>query len=361
MFKKTILILLTALCLSGGCVRENFDDCGYFIRLNFVFTQNPSGTDQLAASIQDIRVYIFDSATGILAAVFRATPQEIDQGYMLIYAASGSYTIVAWASSNPDMFNNFEEGISQPPTPTTPPDTPGATDSIPEVPPPVVEPVRPGQTPIDNSNIGLNTNPGSGGNNIPQNDQFGDLFHDSSEDEVSRPGRDLPEDDVEMDFTRMSSMVTVRIRGLQSLPPDIQRPPHVFIEGRNGALTPQGQVASNAPPMHYEPYDVAANANEMEARIQTLKLQMNMENTQPMMLHIQDRATGRDIVTPMNLITLLRNVRRADGTYPYQTQADIDREMEFRIMLDVTPDNGLRVSINDFVVETLIPILFTWN
>ncbi|MDR1671216.1 MAG: FimB/Mfa2 family fimbrial subunit [Alistipes sp.] len=363
MLKKKILILLSALFLSGGCVRASFEDCGYFIRINFAFTNNPEGTNQLAASIQDIRVYIYDSATGILAAVFRASPDEIDRGYMLIYALSGSYTVVAWASSNPDMFDNFDEGVTQPPTPPPPPPEPGETDSLPPPPPPppVVVPVTPGQTPIGDTNIGLDTNPGTGGNNIPRNDQFGDLFHDSSEDEVSRPNRDLPDDDIEMDFNRMSSLLDIRIRGLQYLPANVQRPPHVFVEGRNGALTPTGNVATDAPPMHYEPYDVAANANEMEVRMQTLKLQMNMENTQPMMLHIQDRATGRDIVPPMNLITLIRNVRRADGTYPYRTQADIDRESEFRIMLDVTPEGGVSVSVNDFIVEQLVPILFTWN
>jgi hypothetical protein len=360
MLKKSVLCLLTALTLSlGGCVRENIDDCEMLVRLHFLQTLNDDYKDALAASVQDIRLYIYNTETGILAYVFRATPEEIDNGWKYIYLAQGDYLIVAWASSNPDIFQSgMEEGqiIPQPAPPVIPPPPPAPpVDTLPA--PPDLGPVVPGQTTIDNSHMGLNTNPGADGNNIPQNNQFGDVFNDS-EQAIVRPDRDT--DMTELDLERASSMVNVRIRGLQYLPAGVSRPPHVFIDGRNGSLTPSGNVSPDAPPMRYEPYDTASNDTEMEARMQTLKLQMDMEQSQPMYLHIQDRATGRDIVSPLNLITLIRNVRNSDGTYRYRTQEDINREDEFRILLDMTPDGGIRVTINDFVTEVLIPILWTW-
>jgi hypothetical protein len=369
-----ILGLIVAAVLVGGCVREGEVDCGdelYRIRLSFSYTLNETGRDDLAAAIHDIRVYVYDNATGILYGVFRASPEDIARGYMFVDLPAGIYTIVAWGSGGSDLFQNgMEEGQVVPPVPPvdppiTPPVDPPVTppvDTMPvtPTPPPDLKPVKPGETTIDNSHMGLDTNPGTGGTNVPKNPQFDEVFHDSSEDVISRPGRDTEFDDVEMGFNSMSSLVNVRLRGLEYLPATINRPLHVFIEGRNGSLTPAGNVSPDAPSMHYEPYDQASNEREMDVRIQTLKLQMNMEQTQPMMLHIQDRVTGRDIVAPMNLITLIRNVRDAGGNYVYRTQADIDRENEFRILLDLTPDGGIRVSLNDFVIEMLFPILWTW-
>jgi hypothetical protein len=357
MFKKNLLLALSVLFLAGGCVREDMAECRpVTVRLHLVYTLNEKYRDDLAASIQDVRIYVYDKSTGILVDVFRSDPSEIDEGYDNISLLPGTYIIVAWASSNPDLFQSgMEEGqiIPPPAPPVIPPPPPPPVDTLPQ--PPDLAPVKPGETTIDNSHMGLNTNPGGGGTHSPQNNPFGDVFHDSEE-ALVRPGRDLEE--AELDFTGMSSLVNVRIRGLQYLPASVTRPPHVFIEGRNGSLTPTGNVSPDAPAMRYEPYDVANNADEMEARMQTLKLQMNMEQSQPMMLHIQDRATGRDIVAPLNLITLIRSLRDADGNYRYPTQADIDRENEFRIQLDFTPDGGIRVSINDFVTEILIPILY---
>jgi hypothetical protein len=363
MFKKKILTLLAALFLLSGCsIRELWDDCAYWIRINFAFTNNPTGENTLAASIQDIRVYVYDDATGILLAVYRATPEEIDQGYMMIYLPAGVYDIVSWASSNPDMFQSGVEEGQTPPAPPPPPDPPNPDDPTPQPEPePEPLPVVPGETTHDNTQMGLDTNPGPGTDNTPTNDQFGDLFHDSSEDELSRPGRDLPDDDVEMDFSRVSSMVNLQISGMDHLPAGVSRPPHVFITGRNGTLNANGDVMPDAPSVRYEPYSQESDSTDMEARFQTMKIQANMETTQPLMLNIQDRPTGRDIVRPLNLITLIRNVRNPDGSFRYRTQEDIDREIEFRIQLDFTPEGGMRVTINDFIVETLIPILFTWN
>jgi hypothetical protein len=388
MLKKKIFILLAALTFAvGGCkIHEDMIDCPYPLRLNFLYTLNEKYENDLEATIQDIRIYVYDTETGILVAIYRATPEEIDRGYKDISLPhAGSFTLVAWASSNPDMFQDgMEEGQIGPPVakpdtlitpqplpllpdtiitpqpPPLPPDTliipPPPPDTLIIPPPPVIDPVKPGQTTIDNSHMGVNTNPGPGGSNVPQNDQFGDTFNDS-EQTISRGGRDLEE--IDLDFTKTSSLLNVQIRGLETLPASVNRPLHVFVTGRNGSLTPNGDVSPNAPDMRYEPYSTSSDNTSMEALIQTLKLQMNMETSQPMLLHIQDRVTGNDIVAPLNLITLIRNIRRPDGTPRYPTQEEIDRENEFRIQLDfgANAGGGLRVTINGFVVEILIPIL----
>ena len=381
MLKKSLISTLFALSLMtmGGCVREREDTilCE-LIRLNYSYVMNEENTDQLSSAIKDIRIFAYDAHTGVLVKEFRANSEDIRRGFDMIDLPDGDYFLVGWASSNPDLFQigfrhvQIVPNPTNPPTPVPPltpnPEPPVIPDSLahpvpmPPIPrdtvaPPVFVPATPGQTTLDDSRLVPDTNPASGGGgNTPTNDQFGDVFNSDPEESVIRDGRST--EDIEMDFMRQSAIIETRIRGLQNLSADVNRPLNVFMIGRNGALRPDGTVDTSAPSVRYEAYSRASTQNEMELHFQTLKLELTKETTQPMLLYIQDPITGRDIVSPLNVQTLIRSVRDTNGNLLYPNQEAIDRESEFRIQLDFPPAGArVRVSLNDFVIEPLTPII----
>ncbi len=375
---KKYPIILTVLFLSfttGGCVRENDVLCD-LIRLNYTFRMNEQNTDQLSTAIKDVRIFAYDAHTGMLVKEFRADDEDIRRGFDMINLPDGDYFLVGWASSNPDLFQTGFRHVQYVPNPTTPatpvpplpvnPEPPLIPDSLghpvpmppiqrDSVAPPTFVPATPGQTTLDDSRLVPDTDPATGGN-TPTNDQFGDVFNSDPEETVIRDSRS-PEE-IEMDFIRQSALIGVRIRGLDNLPTTVNRPLNVFMVGRNGSLRADGTVDTSAPSVRYEAYSRDNTATELERQFQTLKLELTKETTQPMLLYIQDPVTGRDIVSPLNVQTLIRSVRDTNGNLMYPNQEAIDRESEFRIQLDIPPSGDrLRISLNDFVVQPLTPVV----
>ncbi len=371
--RKLLYLFFVTILLTESCVRDDTSTCGDLIRLDYVYTMNEERTNQFSSAIQDIRIFAYDARTGVLVREFRADSEDIRRGFDMISLPDGDYFLVGWASSNPDLFQVGFKHVQIVPGAVGPPDIPlppseppvipdslghptGPPIDIGATPPPVFVPATPGQTTLDDSRLVPDTNPASGGGNTPSNDQFGDVFNSDPEQGTIRDGRSTEE--IEMDFMRNSAIIETRIRGLENLPADVNRPLNVFMLGRNGALMPNGTVDTNAPLVRYEAYSRATSATEMELHFQTLKLELTKETTQPMLLYIQDPVTGRDIVSPINVQTLLRSVRGADGQLLYPNQEAIDRETEFRIQLDFpAPGERIRTTVNDFTVEQLTPIV----
>ncbi len=374
--KYLILTLLALWSIMGGCVRENMANCEE-IRLNYTFN-DANGQNQISSAVKDVRIFAYDAHTGKLVSEFRATDEDIRRGFDMIDLPDGDYFLVGWASSNPDLFQTGFRHVQYVPNPTTPPtpitplpvnpEPPLIPDSLghpvpmppipptptPETPPSFV-PATPGQTTLDDSRLVPDTDPAVGGG-TPTNDQFGDVFNSDPEEAIIREGRS-PEE-IEMDFQRNSALIETRIRGLNNLPATVNRPLNVFMIGRNGSLRPDGTIDTLAPPVRYEAYSRSNSDTELDRQFQTLKLELTKETTQPLLLYIQDAVTGRDIVSPLNVQTLLRSVRDAQGNLLYPDQAAIDREFQFRIQLDIPPSGDrVRVSLNDFVVQPLEPVV----
>lgn len=101
--QKKLLSVMSRLLLLGGviifcsCVRDDRDDCLFPLRLKFSYNYNREQQDLFVAEVERVRLYLFDSRNGRLAASTIAHTAQLGPDNVFTWnVAPGAYHVVAW-------------------------------------------------------------------------------------------------------------------------------------------------------------------------------------------------------------------------------------------------------------------------
>ena len=339
MFRNILIFLLTAI-LAGGCTKEDLGQCTGF-RLMFEYTYNKQNQNLLTIRIHDIRVYIFDQSTGLLVKIVRVGDASIARGWVDVDLPDGVYTASAWAGSSTDMMQA------------------GFMDAEMDNPASQLYKLQAtiGHTTLQNFRMMLAYNALTGGEIAPKIEQFDDLFFAMAQNiSVKTGGRNQT---VKFDFLKNTSILKVKISGLERLWSYDQTPAHplnVFVTGKNGRYNYDNKIDAYAQQVHYEPPYTALTASEMDIDIKELRLDIYRNAAYPSLLHIVNPVTGQDMVPPLNIIDMILSAKdKNTGAYIWKNQDDIDREEEFPIEISILYDLSVSVSVNGFEVVNTSP------
>lgn len=320
MFKK--IMVFPMLCfLLWGCIREDRSDCGK-LRMRFRYTQNDSGQDRLADETGDIRVYAFDSQTGLLAGVIDVDKDAIRRGWLDVKLPDGKYTFVSWGASGDDIMRGGYQ-----------------TQTV------------VGVTTLDDFRMMLAYTPAPAGQGdtgaIPATPDFDHLFYASVSDfEVAGSRMQT----VDFDFIKNTSTLKVIVTGLDHLThPSQGLPLDIFTTGRNYLYGSDNGLDASTPRMLYLPYDATADGDTQVVYIRQQRLSIAQSATEPVMLYIRSADGGQDMILPLNLVDLIRQ----NPAYP--DQAAIDREDMFVIELSILLDLRVTVTVNGWEIVLLYP------
>jgi hypothetical protein len=342
MFKKLIYLVLPAFMMAACNFAEDISDCGN-LRLNLMFTHNEEYVDLLAENVRDIRLYIFDEATDLLVRVLEPTEAEIAQGWVDVrQLPAGAYSIVAWGGSGTDMLTGGYIEMA------------GGTEGV-----------TVGETILGQLNMILESEPTQ---NIEQGDvkpttgRFDDLFYAST----TGIGVDISiNQSADIDFIRNSHILEVTVTGTQYLTEGTLKtradalPLDLWAVGSNGRYDILNQIDGNAPEVLYRPFEsYLATPDDMITNIQTLRIDIARHGSiDPFLLNIENSTTGLPLVEPLNVVAALAQVRDTQGNYLYDTQDKIDRQYILPIEISILKDLSVSISINDWVLQDLTPII----
>lgn len=333
MFKKIVLLLLPAILLAG-CIKEDTDDCAGGFRLEFRYTLNMRGQDLFSERVRDIRIYVFDRKTGVLAYIIYPTALDITRGYVDADIPDGNYTVAAWGGSGELDQNYSAQAVI-------------------------------GQTILDDFRMALACDPFSGGSEgdvTPSTIDFSDLFFAAAQNiEVLTGARKT----VDLDFINNTCLLKIKVTGLEHLSsytparrnasraPGTNQPLAVFATARNGVYGHDNHTDANAPLVRYEPPYRTLTATEMEVDVKVQRLEMEGGSVKPVLLYVRNMANSTDMILPLDVMDAILKVTDPQGNPLYQMQEDIDRQDEFPIVLSILHDLSVSVSVNGFeIVET---------
>lgn len=344
--KRLLFLPLLVALLLGGCMREYRSDCGRKgLRLQFAFTYHNEGKDLLREDIGDIRVYVFDAGTGLLAAIVAVSEQDIARGYVDVDLPAGQYTLVAWGGSGDDLMSGgFMDAAMHDPASHT-----------------HTSPAVVGQTTLEEFRMMLRYSlsaDGLPGDAIPDMDWFDDLFFAIARNvAVSSSVRDVT---VDFDFLHTTSVLKVNIEGLNRLPTRSDLPLDVFVTGKGGIYGYDGSLDGYAPVLRYLPSYPALDAGFMSVEFKLLRPEIARHLPEPVLLHVRDAATGRDLITPLDVLRTIMLMRDGQDNLLYRTQSDIDREHEFTINIEILSGEGhlvVRISVMGWETVQIYPIV----
>jgi hypothetical protein len=350
MFRKLIILLLPALLLSGCDLREDLSDCvtdfgNTRLRLSFTYDNH------LADDVGDIRIFVFDRNTDLLAMIIEPSAEEIARGWVdVTNLPAGDYAISTWGSDGGDMAEGGFSDVQM---------DDASTHSYTSV-------ARVGETSLDDFRMMIEHNPapaGSYGDITPKETEFDDLFS-AFEENFRYTG--VGQQTLDFDFVRNSHILEVQIEGLQHLVPSTRtstntratEPPlDVFAVGRNGRYRWNNTIDEYARLVHYVQQPGSFSATNMNLSVKMLRLDLTRHVDDPVLLYVKDPATGRRVVDALDIVEILSNVRDGSGNLVYGTQEQLDREYEFQMRI-VVPENwdsgdlSVKIFIGDWEVET---------
>jgi hypothetical protein len=346
MFKKTIAFALILFAL-GGCTSQKEIDCSGRVRLVFRHTLNTSFTDRFKEEVSSMKVYIFDSSTGVLVNAVQVPQSDINQGYMDLFLPSDSeYTLVAWGGSGNDILRGGHKAV----------------EIIDAAAHGYHDDVRIGETTLDSFRKMLeyelvtSRNADSNTAYAPTNVLFDDLFHAKTEEVSVQP---FSEQSITLDFLRNTSTLRVEVAGLQYLRPQLGGAQlQVFATGANARYYTTNHICTFARQLEYQPYyrEITDTEKFIDIKMQRLVIARHNNGTTPVLLYVQHPETGINLIRPFNLVQAILSVRDIHNNLVWRTQEDIDREEEFYIRISFNPyDLNVGISINGWMTDELIP------
>lgn len=341
MLKKLTVLLLGA-ALLAGCIGESIDDCPQ-CRLTLRYTYNYENVDRITAHIQDIHIYVFDTATRLLVDVIEVGPTDIERGWVDVSdLPDGRYTFVAWGGSGDDMSRSFLEAHMHDATEHDHSDS------------------RIGTTTLDDFYMMLDYDELPAdvhGDIAPKSDDFDDLFHAMVENVSLKRGETRS---VDFDFIRNTNVLKVTVTGLEHLwnhnynggtrAPSADQPLHVFAVGKNGRYQWNNTIDTDARLVRYEPPCHTLTANTMEVDIKTMRLDVDRHTNDPVELHIRNAVTGHEMIEPLDVVGAITRTRSTRGDLLWPDQEAIDREYEFPLEISILHDLSVMIKIGNWTV-----------
>ncbi len=90
----------------------------------------------------------------------------------------------------------------------------------------------------------------------------------------------------------------------------------------------------------------------MNAAIRTMRLDVDRHTTDPVLLYVQNAATGADVIEPMDVVGAIMQTKTATGTSVYRNQGDIDKADEFDVKISLSNDMAVTITIDGWEIET---------
>lgn len=343
-FKKTAVFSLL-LVLLNGCISQRDADCDGFLRLEF----NYVGNTRLSDNLRDMQVYVFDSRTGVLAHVIPVTQASINSGYLNIrLPQGGEYTLVAWGASSADMMQGGHKVVDM------------RNASAQEY----AVGVQTGTTTLNSFRkmvrytelgVGMLFRSGNGQGEItPYDVQFDHLFHAAAQEIPITAGWQT----VPLDFWRNTSTLQIEIIGTEHLT-EIDAPLHTFVTSNSASHYFDNEICTHARRVRYAPPYRAITDNEkhIDIKVHRLVIDRHRNTTEPVLLHLHHPVTGAELMEPLDVMEAILAVQDNTGAPVWATQEDIDRELEFPIRISFDTQLNVLITINDWVVRDLTPVL----
>ncbi len=129
------------------------------------------------------------------------------------------------------------------------------------------------------------------------------------------------------------------------------REPLIYVAGHNERYSFDNSIDSYAREVCYESYHQSEEGNVVSADIRVMHLDIDRFKNQPIWLHIQDAATGTDIIPDIDIINnVILKAKDAQGRLLWPDQESIDRTNEFWIDLSVLANLDISITVNGFEV-----------
>ncbi len=344
---RKLIVALAALC-HAGCVAELTDGC-LECRVTFHYTlSNPSGgpgSVSVSNYVRTIEVYVFDAATGVLTEVIDVPARDIARGYMDMPGLDdGTYVFVAWGSSHDDLGRSFSGRHMND----------ASTHEH--------EEIRVGETTLRTfyMMLGVDDTPEEmAGDIVPLTEDFDDLFWAVARDVVITKGKDRSP--VDFNFIRNTSLLKVTVTGLEHLGGGSTRGsdlplPEVYVLGRNGRYRWDNSIDDHARRVHYASSGEDFSSDTLRLDIKTMHLDIaRHRGDDQVQLYLKDATTGRDIISPLDILGVILQTRNDSGGYLYPRQENIDRQYEFPIEFSVASDLRVHVYVSGWEVVVLEP------
>ncbi|MDR2894658.1 MAG: FimB/Mfa2 family fimbrial subunit [Alistipes sp.] len=316
------------------------------LRFNLSYTHNTAGVDRLADVVGDVRIYAFDTETGVLAGVTDASRADIARGYVEVQnPEAGVFTYVAWGVGGEDMTAGdfMELQMSD-----------NATHTY-------TRAASVGETTLDDLYVMIDhdTLPVEiQGDVAPKRADFDDLFHDYA---VGVEVSGDEEQTVDFDFIRNSNILDVSVTGIEHLAGRAQndqpeQPLRIWVTGNNGRYRTDNTIDTHARTVRYESPYSRLDETSMRVDVKTLRLDIERHTDDPVRLYVADPDSG-EILVNMNVLEAIGQIRDENGDRLYGTQEKIDREYEFPINIVLSKDEesgelSVRIFIREWEIVT---------
>ncbi len=326
----TIIGVLLALAVASGCARKK-QSLAQPADVEFRLT--PMVTGEGEPEMDDMRFYVFNEATGVLAAEYgfnRSRSEESRPGVQLM---EGRYTIVAWATDHDDIVQGGFRVAHQ-----------TAEGEY--------KPVEVNTTTMDQFrtvlDVTMHGRDGVNGDEGAHVEDFSHLFHAVARGVEVRPGESLP---VVLNFVRNTHTFKIRLEGIQHLLETIgtrgtMQPMHtagsplcVYVTAKNGEYVYDNQIDPVCATLRYEPVHRFIGTG-VDVDIKCLRLDMVRHKSDRMLLHVDDSETGEELMTPVDILEMLTNLKNENGQFLYPDQASLDRALSFPIEIRFEPNGG---------------------
>ena len=321
--KWTAIMLLTATLLTG-CTVEDESDCIGDMNLTFRFTRE--GQNNFGPQVPSLSVFVFDEAGLFLGRWDELDNSKFGSEYtMTLPLPPGTYSFVAWGGLDNSQYYLCAPGQNQS----------NAT-------PPVV-----GQTRIDNMLLRLFGNHSNEVAFIPIAQ-----FHGEALNQTVVAGQ---ANDVTIDLAKNSKEIRLTIQGLPLPSSRMSAKANPFTQltmwmsAPNGGYDFHNIMEQNATVMTYaEQGRDSGEENSLIGSFHTLQLKLQDKSYTdiPYSFTLWDNQTG----TAYHAADLLHDY--ISKVAAYNTQAKIDVEDLFDIVIDLSPHASVTVTVNGWKVDT---------
>lgn len=299
-----------------GCLKEDNSDCNFGVRVKYVYTKNPSGTNLFGSQVERFVLYIFDKDNFYVGnVVVQGTPLTNEYVQEVQLPKSGVYTFVAWCVGGGALDyeiiqktgNGFDKNFIV--------GTTKLSDMRMRV--------------LESKNGVLNT-------------EITNLFFGSLHNvDISSGSAYTP---IEIDLMKNTNTINLSMTGFKPIQRAVNY--NVTIRTMGGVYNFDNTVdKTSAIPYTYEHYSFNVDGETLTHSLKTLQLLTWRE----MMLSITEATTESEVLSPTNVVAMIMK------NPAYGTQEDLDREDTFNI--DFKKDTEITITVNGWeIIDTDIEI-----
>lgn len=312
---KTILLSASLLCLASSCIREDLSECNPGVLLKYDYSLNPESTNLFGAEVGKVTVYVFDE-NGIYYDCFSEAGKHLTNDWeMRLPLPPGNYTTVTWAGPLTTYRvgeKNADETVFQ-------------------------SELKKGVTHIDNFML------------TAENDgepliELDNLYHGLKK--VTSTFN--PETVTVVDLIKDTKHLTVTVED-QSVGRDradaTDAPYEVYCTGTNARYLADNSFGKKAQTIINHPYNTYTSPGKAVSELNLLRLVIG----RPFGLTVKNKngkkVFDKDLVQTMML------------TGHYNTQEDFDRELNYNVVVKISDDSSIVITINGWIAVEIEPDL----